>query len=497
MEWTSGATVHAHIAAHSRADARRVVEEYCGRSPSDHEFKGYFSPCWGDVMEGVEPERGLWLQVGHGKPVQVYPASSPTEEASLEPQKEAPEAQAPTDLPNPAFTATVAARWDGALHGCSRLWDGYAMACPVLDSTPLKDADWATLFAYMHRRFGPPHVGGDDYKDLSAGWMLHTPDPEVFLQVSPSLSGAGFSFTPRVATPKDSKARFSEEMNLPEERIMTIKDAYRTVLLDLLRPVGVRDSSINALGEVDDASPLLDYDEETEESLYEVPRHASAGFSIPVGMFGGGDWAMLCSLIRELGDGDMQLGRRKAIERLQAPVLAEVVESPWAVQRLVLLGSSSPADLVERLGLSEETRARFTDEQAALKQEKPPAFVDEMTDPALEQAVGMLDRMGFDGQEIASGVNMLRMRRASDESWAALVAIADADFPDASLPKDPWMLGESLPQIFKAGLREYGREDLAQWVDSTVAMPGGQAALQQIVAHLVHLAQEKKQEAAQ
>jgi hypothetical protein len=38
------------------------------------------------------------------------------EEAPLEPQKEAPEAQAPTDLPNPAFTATVAARWDGALH---------------------------------------------------------------------------------------------------------------------------------------------------------------------------------------------------------------------------------------------------------------------------------------------------------------------------------------------------------------------------------------------
>jgi hypothetical protein len=30
-------------------------------------------------------------------------------------------------------------------------------------------------------------------------------------------------------------------------------------------------------------------------------------------------------------------------------------------------------------------------------------------------------------------------------------------------------------------------------VDSTVAMPSGQAALQQIVAHLAHLAQEKKE----
>lgn len=57
---------HAYVAAHSMADARRVIEEYCGRLPSDSELRVYWSEGWGEVMDGVEPERGLWLDLGHG-----------------------------------------------------------------------------------------------------------------------------------------------------------------------------------------------------------------------------------------------------------------------------------------------------------------------------------------------------------------------------------------------------------------------------------------------
>lgn len=61
---------HAYVAARSRADARRVIAEYCGRDPGDHELKTYWSPCWGNAMDGITPERGLWLDMGQG-PVRV------------------------------------------------------------------------------------------------------------------------------------------------------------------------------------------------------------------------------------------------------------------------------------------------------------------------------------------------------------------------------------------------------------------------------------------
>ena len=54
---------HAYVAAYSRADARRVIHEYCGFMPPDSEIRDYWSEgAWGKSMEGVIPERGLWIQ---------------------------------------------------------------------------------------------------------------------------------------------------------------------------------------------------------------------------------------------------------------------------------------------------------------------------------------------------------------------------------------------------------------------------------------------------
>lgn len=67
------AHVHAYVCAASRADARRVIEEYCGRLPPDSELKEYFHEgSWGNDMAGVAHERGLWIRFGdHGKPQRV------------------------------------------------------------------------------------------------------------------------------------------------------------------------------------------------------------------------------------------------------------------------------------------------------------------------------------------------------------------------------------------------------------------------------------------
>jgi hypothetical protein len=53
---------HVYVAAYSRADVRRLVEQYCGVDPGETEIREYWSAgMWGNLMDGIEPERGLWL----------------------------------------------------------------------------------------------------------------------------------------------------------------------------------------------------------------------------------------------------------------------------------------------------------------------------------------------------------------------------------------------------------------------------------------------------
>lgn len=62
---------HAYVAAYSRADARRVIQEYTGSMASDNEIKEYWNEgCWGNDMKGIDPVRGMWLSFG-GAPVKV------------------------------------------------------------------------------------------------------------------------------------------------------------------------------------------------------------------------------------------------------------------------------------------------------------------------------------------------------------------------------------------------------------------------------------------
>jgi hypothetical protein len=78
-EGKNGGEVCVNVCAYSRADAIRVIEAYCGRAPSVTELRDYFSPCWGNAMKGIKPERGLWLEWDcystHSKTEKVYPLS--------------------------------------------------------------------------------------------------------------------------------------------------------------------------------------------------------------------------------------------------------------------------------------------------------------------------------------------------------------------------------------------------------------------------------------
>lgn len=266
-------------------------------------------------------------------------------------------------LPSKTFVATIAPSWDGSLVSCRRAIRDKtpdptgSFGDPVLDQTPLKDSEWSTLFAYMHRRFGLPHIGGDNYKDLSAGWMLHSPDPAVFLDVSPSLNGASFSFVPRLL---QSETRHTGDLDLSARRIAEIRKAYKVVLLDLLRPVCVRDSYINALGVLGDNpldEALLAYDERNDRHVYAVEYHHTAGYAMPLGLFGGDDWPTVCALVKNLGDGDMAAGRKALIQRLQQPAINDAAQASQGPPH-------APRLFVERLAANARMEKNLSEMQA-------------------------------------------------------------------------------------------------------------------------------------
>lgn len=63
----AGATVYA--AAYSRADLRRLIEEYCGSDPGDGEILN----CWASGAWGIRISRGLWLRKEgpHASPIRL------------------------------------------------------------------------------------------------------------------------------------------------------------------------------------------------------------------------------------------------------------------------------------------------------------------------------------------------------------------------------------------------------------------------------------------
>lgn len=390
-------------------------------------------------------------------------------------------------LPDLAFKSEIA-RWKGRLTPCADFWRGYESEEPALHATPLKDVSWATLFAYMHRRFGPPHLSGDDYKDLSGAWMLTTPDPQVFVRVSPCLTGPDFSLSPFYLKTAEEAAA-SHPMILPRdlapERIEAMKQAYQTGLLDLLRPVGVRDHLLNALGELGESEldSMLAGDEEDEESPYIVERHDSSGSAMPVGLFGGTEWGGLCTVILGYGNGDVVSGRSKALEALRSPVFAEAASQSTAVKRLMLMADFNQRGLLlAGLQLTEDESTTLLSEIDILSRpdarESP--LVSELKLEDVDLAVDLLARLGLPRQGLKERIKDLQVDQAVFVSHKELLALPAQDIPDEAIPENVYDLKVNLADFMRSRFVSQSRSDLVAWLDSTVARPHGAAALQQI-----------------
>lgn len=117
-------------------------------------------------------------------------------------QQQPPEA--PTPLPEQAPEwCTILTALPGKLRGCagSDVFEGHDLAVEAWG----EDANYAdsglTAFAYLWRRFGPPTMGSDPYKDLCR-YLIGTPMPGVYLMLnlkgSPLAYGVGYTATEEV-----------------------------------------------------------------------------------------------------------------------------------------------------------------------------------------------------------------------------------------------------------------------------------------------------------
>ena len=239
----------------------------------------------------------------------------------------------------------------------------------------LPDADYGTLLAYMMRRFGYSPRGSDPYKSLCGAWMMSTPHPDLYLIVEPSVSGTGYAFFYALATEVCTALREAERKidydyeeggdTAPLDAWMALAGplyhAARVAIVDLLRPVGIRDSWIDAEGRVpdgdirftggydteaededeeeddiscdpsdedgeaeedqgeDDNDDEDDFDEDAEEENYKrltAERHPSSGYGVDPDIFANPEaFFKLMAKISEL-DEDPAVAIAKAVEKL-------------------------------------------------------------------------------------------------------------------------------------------------------------------------------------
>jgi hypothetical protein len=72
---------HIFVCGFNKSDAIFILSELWGSGHGmKYEFDKYFSKgSWGNVMDGIEMERGAWVTEGHfGTPKRVYPIGSET-----------------------------------------------------------------------------------------------------------------------------------------------------------------------------------------------------------------------------------------------------------------------------------------------------------------------------------------------------------------------------------------------------------------------------------
>lgn len=371
--------------------------------------------------------------------------------------------------------------------------DTYDLTDPVLRETPLANCDFAMLFTYMHRRFGLPFIPGDDYKELSAGWLITTPDPNLTLLVRPSLSGAWNSFVPMVTSDLGQAI-------LGEAKNSELGEAYRAALLDLLRPVNVRDQSFNALGKLDDDDVLMSHDESSGEAIYAVPFHPSCGWAMPRDLFGNAAWRRLCTHLRGLGDGEILMGRdliiRECDQRVIEQLKREANRDIPAIVAALLSWMNERQDLVNAIGLSptwiKAGHALLQDINAAKPEALSRIGNPDEQDRFAERVATYLTT--FDHPfptAVKNAIQTARVKHILDAKWATMLDSCGGVLPRIEYP-EPYST-EGLRAIPEK-LREAGHEPMAAFAEDLLRDDQGLTIFSYLVARAKAMTRQSEPE---
>lgn len=65
--WDSRTSAKCFVAANSAGEAVRLLRQ-AGRTTTMYEYRTYWNiGAWGNSMNGIEPERGVWVELEDGK----------------------------------------------------------------------------------------------------------------------------------------------------------------------------------------------------------------------------------------------------------------------------------------------------------------------------------------------------------------------------------------------------------------------------------------------
>ncbi len=372
----------------------------------------------------------------------------------------------------------------------------------VLDATPLAGVEYGDLFAYMYRRFGPPTVQTDNHDDLAGGWLIDTPDPQVFLSVKASLVGAWHGIVPYlvVRDPADHPKDL-----LPPGRAEEAKAAYRAALLDLLRPVGVRDSQFNALGHVGDDDPLLEEDDLDDDSPgygLMAEAHPAAGFAAPPGMLGNDQWGRLLAVTSRLGGGDHAAGLEALVDMGMDLALSEAAAEPSDVRVILAAGmyGKGEDEVLARLALSPWETALVEGLVATFRSGKPrDGFeVPDLSQADMDRARRIAGWLGL-RHEFAEPYRRYRFGQRVRRTLTSLVSEFGRELPDECEPDlGRWgIVTDDALRAYPDFLRARGLDGMADWADRLLAEEDGDAVLSRVMTTLRAWGEASRKRAAE
>lgn len=128
----------------------------------------------------------------------------------------------------------------------------------LIAETIFENWDYGHAFAYLYRRFGPPFWGSDDYKELVC-YELITSHKDIILTISPKFSvrrSFGYGVTTKLNEKLDMervnnniKRRLRETLHLEVKNY--VEKMLTKAMMELKKPVSIRDSLINIEGKID------------------------------------------------------------------------------------------------------------------------------------------------------------------------------------------------------------------------------------------------------